>query len=399
MTKTKILVLSWEFPPRLVGGIARHVAELYPEIVKFDYEIHLVTVAVADSPQIEEVEGIYVHRVSIPPNNNLFDWIRQMNNSMYDYCENLLTKMGDFALIHGHDWLIADSAIPLKHRFKIPLVATIHATEYGRNNGIHNATQSYVFNQEKKLAYESWRVIVCTEYMRNEVHKILTCPFDKIDIIYNGIPAEKKSSLDKFDSQKFRSHFAKDDEKIIYYVGRMTYEKGVQILIEAMPRVLQATDRKTRCVIVGGGDTSEWQNLACCLGIQDYCIFTGFMPDEDLNRFTTIADCAVFPSLYEPFGIVVLESFASFVPVVVSDAGGLPEVVRHEETGIVTQKKNSDSLAWGILEILENPDFGKTLAHNAYDDLLERFHWSKLAKQTIEVYKTVLQARKNVTWE
>ena len=150
---------------------------------------------------------------------------------------------------------------------------------------------------------------------------------------------------------------------------------------------------------VGGGDTSEWQNLACCLGIQDYCIFTGFMPDEDLNRFTTIADCAVFPSLYEPFGIVVLESFASFVPVVVSDAGGLPEVVRHEETGIVTQKKNSDSLAWGILEILENPDYGKTLAHNAYDDLFERFHWSKLAKQTIEVYQTVLQARKNVTWE
>ena len=145
--------------------------------------------------------------------------------------------------------------------------------------------------------------------------------------------------------------------------------------------------------------SGNWQNLARDLGVQDYCFFTGFMPDEDLNKFTTIADCAVFPSLYEPFGIVVLESFASFVPVVVSDAGGLPEVVKHEKTGIVTQNKNCNSLAWGILEILNNSEYGKTLAHNAYEDLLDRFQWQKLAQQTIDVYQKVLQARKNVVWE
>ncbi len=399
MTKAKILILSWEFPPRLVGGIARHVAELYPEVINLDYEVHLVTVAVANAPQTEQVEGIYVHRIDVEPNNDLFAWTRQMNRNMYDYCENLMTQMGDFDLIHGHDWLIADSAIPLKHRFKLPLVTTIPATEYGRNNGIHNDTQAYVFSQEVRLVYESWRVIVCSQYMKNEVHKTLDSPLDKLDIIYNGIRPEKKLPLINFDVKEFRRQFAQDDEKIIYYVGRMTYEKGVQVLLESMPKVLEQTDRKTRCVIIGGGDTSNLQNLAVNLGIRDFCIFTGFMPDEDLNKFTTIADCAVFPSLYEPFGIVVLESFASFVPVVVSDAGGLPEVVKHEKTGIVTQNKNCNSLAWGILEILNNSEYGKTLAHNAYEDLLDRFQWQKLAQQTIDVYQKVLQARKNVVWE
>ena len=122
------------------------------------------------------------------------------------------------------------------------------------------------------------------------------------------------------------------------------------------------------------------------------------MSDEDLNKFTTIADCAVFPSLYEPFGIVVLESFASLVPVVVSDAGGLPEVVIHEKTGIVTQVKNRDSLAWGILEILHHPDYAKLLVENAYQDLLDRFQWHDLAKQTVKVYELVLQQRENVSW-
>ena len=398
MTKVRILVLSWEFPPRIVGGIARHVAELYPEIVNFNHEVHFITVGVDNSPARENVEGIEVHRLQIDRNHDFFEWIKNMNRSMYDYGEQLIIQLGKVDLIHGHDWLVADSAIPLKHRFKIPLVTTIHATEYGRNNGIHNDTQSYVASQEGKLVYNSWRVIVCTDYMRHQVHHILDSPFDKIDIIHNGIRPEKKSRPQNFDSLEFRRRFAQDEEKIIYYVGRMTYEKGIHVLIESMPKVLEATGMKTRCVIIGGGKTEQWQDLASKLGIREYFNFTGFMSDEDLNKFTTIADCAVFPSLYEPFGIVVLESFASLVPVVVSDAGGLPEVVKHEQTGIVTQAKNRDSLAWGILEVLNNPDYGKFLAKNAYQDLFDRFQWSQLAQQTIDVYQKVIQARENISW-
>jgi glycosyltransferase involved in cell wall biosynthesis len=122
------------------------------------------------------------------------------------------------------------------------------------------------------------------------------------------------------------------------------------------------------------------------------------MYDEYLDKFQTVADCAVFPSLYEPFGIVVLESFAARVPVVVSDTGGLPEVVQHTKTGIVTRTNDPDSLAWGILEVLKNPGYQQWLIDNAYEDLDRRFNWTKLAKQTEGVYQRVAQERSAIAW-
>lgn len=394
----KILVLSWEFPPRIIGGIARHVAELYPEIVQLDHDVHLITLEFANAAKFEIVEGIKIYRISIPPNDNFFEWVASMNDVMRVTAENLINQIGTFDIIHAHDWLVADSAISLKHRFKIPLVSTIHATEYGRHNGIHNQTHVYISSKEGILVYESWRVIVCSEYMRHELNRALGCPWDKMDVVYNGIRPEKKLRSPNFNCGEFRRRFANDEEKIIYYVGRMTYEKGIHILLCAAPKIIQALDRKVKFVIIGGGNNNYIKDLAHNLGIWDRCYFTGFMSDEDLNHFQTVADCAVFPSLYEPFGIVVLESFASRVPVVVSDTGGLPEVVIHGQTGMVTQTNNPDSLAWGILEMLRNPDYAQLLVNNAYEDLSERFQWSKLAEQTVAVYSLVLHQRQEVTW-
>ncbi len=394
----KILVLSWEFPPRIIGGIARHVAELYPEIVQLGHDVHLITLEFANAPKFEIVEGVKVYRISIPPNDNFFQWVAHMNDVMRATAENLIHQIGTFDIIHAHDWLVADCGIALKHNFKIPLVTTIHATEYGRHNGIHNETHAYIDSKEGILVYESWRVIVCSGYMRHELNQALGCPWDKIDVIYNGIRPEKKQRSPNFNCWQFRRKFAGDEEKIIYYVGRMTYEKGIHILLNAAPKILETLEKKAKFVIIGGGNTNYVKNLAHDLGIWERCYFTGFMSDEDLNQFQTVADCAVFPSLYEPFGIVVLESFASRVPVVVSDTGGLPEVVRHGQTGMVTQTNNPDSLAWGILEVLRNHDYAQLLVNNAYEDLSRRFQWSKLAEQTVAVYGLILRERKAITW-
>jgi glycosyltransferase involved in cell wall biosynthesis len=301
-------------------------------------------------------------------------------------------------LIHAHDWLVGDAAIALKHNFKIPLVATMHATEYGRYNGIHDQTHAYIDNKEGTLVYNAWRVIVCSSYMREEIHRAFGCPWDKIDIIYNGIRPEKKHRHPQFDHASFRRLFAQDREKIVYYVGRMAFEKGVHVLLNAAPKVLQEMNAHAKFVIIGGGNTNHLKAQAWNLGIWDRCYFTGFMSDEDLDKFQTVADCAVFPSLYEPFGIVALESFAARVPVVVSDTGGLPEVVQHTKTGIVTHVNNPDSLAWGILEVLKNPDYAQWLIDNAYNDLDRRFNWAKLAQQTEKVFDLVCQERKRVIW-
>ena len=122
------------------------------------------------------------------------------------------------------------------------------------------------------------------------------------------------------------------------------------------------------------------------------------MSDADLDNFQTIADCAVFPSLYEPFGIVALESFAARVPVVVSDTGGLPEVVQHNRTGIVTRANDPSSLTWGILAVLKNPLHSQELVDNAYKSIAERFSWNHLAKQTVAIYHRITLERSQVDW-
>ncbi|MBF2015785.1 MAG: glycosyltransferase family 4 protein [Rivularia sp. T60_A2020_040] len=394
----KILVLSWEFPPRIVGGIARHVGELYPELVKLGHSVYLITPEFGEAPLFEEVEGIKVHRVPVQASHDFFHWIVNMNQSMGRQGGKLLLEEGLFDLIHAHDWLVGDAARALKHTFKVPLIATIHATESGRHNGIHNHTQSYIHCKENELTFEAWKVIVCSNYMRQEVERSLNSPWDKIDVIYNGIRAEKKQHHQQFHKQDFRRQFAEDDEKIVYYVGRMTYEKGIFVLLNAAPKVLSSMGAKVKFVIIGGGNTNQLKQQAWDLGIWHKCYFTGFIADEYLDKFQTIADCAVFPSLYEPFGIVALESFAARVPVVVSDTGGFPEVVQHTKTGVVTYANNSDSLAWGILEVLKNPGYCQWLKDNAYQDLEKRFNWAKIAKQTEIVYQQVIKERKLVSW-
>jgi glycosyltransferase involved in cell wall biosynthesis len=384
----KILVLTWEFPPRLIGGIARHCAELYPEMTKLGYEIHLITIEVGLAPAYEVIDGIHIYRVEVEPSprDHLLTWIANMNTSLQEQAQ-LLLAIHQFDLLHAHDWLVAQAAIAIKNMTGLPLIATIHATEYGRHQGIHSYDSEQIHQQERQLVQEAIQTIVCSHYMRWEVDEVLGCPANNIHIIYNGIKPEKKQRPQDFDFWSLRRSFATDHEKIIYYVGRMTPEKGIFILLDAASNVLWEMEGRVKIVFVGGGNTDQLKSRAWDLGIWDKCFFTGFMSDSDLDKFQTVADCAVFPSLYEPFGIVALESFASHVPVVVSDAGGLPEVVRHGQTGIVTWKNNPESLAWGILEVLRNPSYAKWLTDNAYNELRMRFNWADLAQQTAKVYR------------
>lgn len=394
----KILVLAWEFPPRIMGGIARHVAELYPELVKLGHEIHLLTIEFGEAPACEIVEGIRVHRVGVSESCDFFKWVAHMNQSMGAYGGKLMLEKGPFDLIHAHDWLVSDAAIALKYAFKVPLIATIHATEFGRYNGLYNPTHYYINGKEKHLAHEAWRIIVCSQYMLEELGRSLQAPADKIDVIYNGIRPEKKQHPHDIESCNLRRRYAADNEKIVYYLGRISYEKGVEQLLYAAPKVSQEMEDNVKFLFIGGGNADHLKRLAWDLGIWHKCYFTGFMAEADLDIFQTVADCAVFPSLYEPFGIVALEGFASRVPVVVSDTGGLPEVVRHGQTGIVTRTNNANSLAEGILEVLKHPDLARQLVDNAYKDLDRNFCWSKLAWQTQDVYEYVLRERSRVSW-
>lgn len=394
----RVLMLSWEYPPMRVGGISAALEGLCPALARTGVEVHVVTSGSAGGEADEQAApNLWIHRVPVDEHANDFvHWVHLLNAAMERRADALLAawkaapgKKQPPVLLHVHDWLGLFAGRALKHRYHLPLLSTIHATEFGRNNGIHTDIQRYINDCEWELQWESWRVIVCSSFMRGEVGHALRTPADKIDIIYNGVDTERFTShFDPDERTRFRARFATPSEKIIFFIGRMVREKGAQVLIESLARVrYQYHDAKL--VIAGGGQRGHLEQLAQYGGIAPHVCFAGRVSDEDRDRLYKVADVAVYPSLYEPFGIVALEAMAARVPVVVSDAGGLREVVEPDVSGTVTWLGNSDSLAWGITRVLKNPDFAQQMAQAAFERCRTVFNWDLLAQQTRTVYERV----------
>lgn len=408
----RVLMLSWEYPPKIVGGIARHVYELSHALAEQQITVYVITAEYPGAPAYErQHEHLHVYRVAVTEHANDFvHWVQLLNQSMRLKAEELLNgwqqegkpfkqrAFQDGVLLHAHDWLAHYAGAHLKHAYRLPLIATIHATEYGRNLGLHNDLQRYIASVEWQLSYEAWRVICCSWYMKSEVEFALQTPPDKIVVLPNGVDVSKfQFKFDEVERQAFRSNYAAPDEKILFFVGRMVREKGAHVLLEALPKV-RVVHPNVKLLIVGGGYRDHLVQLASWLGISQHVYFTGFVPDDVLLRIYRIADVAVFPSLYEPFGIVALEAMAAKIPVVVSDAGGLKEMVEHSVTGIVTWLNNSDSLAWGILQVLQNPEHAQQMALEASRRVNTIYNWKRIAKQTVEQYRQVWGEYRKGNW-
>lgn len=399
----RVMMLSWEYPPRIVGGISPHVYELSQQLQAKGIEVHVVTKATPQAPD-EEIEpsGVQIHRVHLEgiPSDFLHE-IQLLNLATEKRVRQLLEDWrpgGQPTLFHAHDWLSLDSARELKYDYKLPLVATVHATENGRHGGIFNDTSRYIHEQEYWLTYEAWRVIVCSEFMKSEATRIFNTPSDKIDVIFNGVDPEKFDfEWSNKERGAHRAKLAEPDEKIVMFVGRFVREKGIQVLLNAASVIL-AQEPKTKFLIVGGGNREKLERFVHWSGLGDKVLFTGFMANRSLHMLYRCADVAVFPSLYEPFGIVALEAMAADAAVVTSDAGGLQEVVLHDETGTTSFANNPESLAWAILHVLRDPIRAKKLRDAAKARLTVDFDWSHLADQTIEVYNRVWSEFMNSYW-
>ncbi len=402
----KVLMLSWEYTPHIVGGLGAHVVDIVPQMVEHGVEVHLVVPKLAGGEFTEPLplpdgshatNGSRVYRVD--PSGIQGDFFTNTwhdNIQVEGFCTELIRRIGGFDLIHNHDWLSGFAAVALKHNFHLPLLSTIHATEMGRNKGqLYGEMQRSIHMAEWWLTYESWRVIACSQYMSWEVQTYFDAPAEKISVIPNGVDATRFDPLRGVDLSAFRIGYANPDQPIVYYVGRMVPQKGLQIIVEAAPHVLREWPG-VKFVLAGGGSgyVSELSAKARELGVTDNIIFTGRVPDEVRDGLFMVADAAVFPSIYEPFGIVALEAMAAGTPVIVSDVGGLSEVVDHNETGIKVYPDDPQSLAWGILHTLKNPEWSEARARNAERVVREEFNWDLIANKTIEVYdKVVSEAR------
>jgi len=409
----RILMISWEYPPHIEGGLGRHVAELVPALAEQDIALHIVTPVselstvpisggkesaasrtanrLAPTATIDIENGVTVHRVFTPvtdPNADIFGRVSQINQLIKAYVHKVAGQHGPWQLIHNHDWLTGFSSIALKQMLQCPLVTTIHATERGRVRGhLSNPLQWSIDNTERDLIHASDRVIVCSRYMFNELQEFFQVLPGKLDIVPNGVDISSLQTHAHKDLTAFRVKYAQPDEQIIFTISRLVYEKGVHRLIEAMPRILHECP-SARLVVAGKGpEADNLQHLANHLGVAHRVALVGFITDDDRNRLFKIANCAMFPSLYEPFGIVVLEAMALGCPVVVSDVGGFSEMVTHKVTGITTYPDDPQSIAWGILRILQHPRWARQHANEALKTVEEKFNWDRIARLTKEVYQ------------
>lgn len=387
-------MFAWEYPPRVIGGLARVVGALSKELVNLGMEVHVVT---ADHPGTREYDldgGVHIHRVKTQtdPAPDFMSWINQLNFGMLQYAIPLHQKV-KFDVVHAHDWMVTDATRVMKSGFGIPVVTTMHATEQGRMGGIHNDQQKFVSQFEWRLCFESWRIIVNSHHMTHELKSQFNIPDDKIRMIPNGTNPEE-FELD-FDAAPLRNSYAYEHQKIILYVGRLVNEKGVQVLLEAAPTVLQNYPG-TQFLIVGTGYfMEELQAKAQHLGVHHNVRFLGYVSDDDLLQHYKIADVVAIPSLYEPFGIVALEAMAARIPAVVSDTGGLRDFVQHMETGITTYTGNAQSLAWGLLEVLRNPQLAEKIKEQGYESVEKVYNWKVIAKKTEAVYQEVLDLNRD----
>lgn len=386
----KILMLTWEYPPRIVGGIARVVHDLSHKLVKNGHDVTVVTYKEGDTLEFENDKGVKVYRVEnymIRP-NNFTDWIMQLNFTLTAKATQIINEQGKFDCIHAHDWLVTYSAKTLKDSFHIPIVSTIHATEAGRNSGIHDDVQRYINDTEWLLTFESTEVIVNSNYMKCELQRLFGLPFEKINVIPNGININNFNGITK--DYDFRRKYAMDNEKIILYIGRLVYEKGIQHLISAMPKIINGYN-DTKLIIGGkGGMYNELREQARNLGIENKVYFTGYLSSKEVQKMYKCADIAVFPSTYEPFGIVALESMLAGVPTVVSDIGGLNEIVDHGINGMKSYAGNSNSIADSVLALLYNHQLCDDIVKNAKAKVKQEFNWNKIAQDTFFTYEKAI---------
>jgi glycogen(starch) synthase len=390
----RVLILSWEYPPVIEGGLARHVRKLAEALVRQGARVDVLTRGVGSSSRGEEaggidMRGVRVHRVREPswPRDldRFVEWVERMNDDMLARGE-ALAEENSYALIHGHDWLVAPASLALAERLMVPYVTTIHATEHGRHQGwVQDQPQSHIHSVERWMARNADGVIVCSYYMRGHVADIFDLDERRIAVIPNGVDPNDLRPVG--DLEALRREFAAPHEKLVLLVGRLVYEKGFQLALDALPGVIEQLGNVRFLVAGSGTHEGELKAQAERLELSRHGMFLGWIGDDVLHSLYRIADLCVVPSIYEPFGLVALEAMASGCPCIVADTGGLREVVPSgERVGLRFNGGDAEHLGVMIERLLIDVELRERLVIEASEHVL-RFDWDDIAQRTRGIYR------------
>lgn len=382
----KILMVSWEYPPVVIGGLGRHVHHLSTALAAAGHDVVVLSrrpsgTDPSSHPSSDEVaEGVRVIAAAHDPHeftfgSDMMAWTLAMGHSMIRAGLSL-----DFTpdVVHAHDWLVAHPAIALAQFYDVPMVSTIHATEAGRHSGwVAGALSRQVHAVESWLVRESDSLITCSVSMADEITELFGPGLAEITVIRNGIDAAR---------WPFAARPPRTGPAELLYLGRLEYEKGVHDVIAALPRI-RRTHPGTTLTIAGDGTQQDWLvDQARKHKVLKATRFVGHLDHAELLAVLHRADAAVLPSHYEPFGLAALEAAAAGTPLVTSNIGGLGEAVIDGQTGVSCPPRDVAALASAVRSVLDDPDAAQRRARAARERLTSDFDWHTVAAETAQVY-------------
>jgi len=406
----------WEYPPELVGGLGTYAEYITREFVELGNDVSVFTLNPGDLKTREILRGVEVHRPLIADASNVFPmfviddlkkWgtnIRLFNDifiynilSATKFINGLIKKEGyTFDVVCVHDWLSSIAGLIIKNETKIPVVFHVHSTEWGRSGGQGSSVVSHL---EYATAQKADRIITVSHTMRDDLTRHGWSQ-SKISVVWNGVDPERYNPKEcrEEDVEKIREKYGiPKDWKMLLFLGRLTWVKSVRNLLQAMPMVFSEYP-KTKLVILGKGEEQrDIVETAERLGIKDKIVYRfEFVPEDERILHYAAADLCIFPSVYEPFGIVSLEAMSMAKPVVVGAQGvvGFREQVVSsgpDQNGVHVNGGDPADIAWGIKEVLKDSERAKRWGENGRKRVLEFFTWRKAAEQTLEIYKTLLE--------
>jgi glycogen synthase len=392
----RVLMVSWEYPPVVVGGLGRHVHALATELAAAGHDVVVLsrqpsgTDAETHPTRDTRVAGVRVLRVAEDPmhlefERDLVGWVLALGHALL---RAGLTRLAGWRpdVVHAHDWLVAHPAIALADALGVPLVATVHATEAGRHAGwLSSPLSRQVHSAEWWLANRADALITCSFAMRAEVAELFDLDPGPIAVLHNGI-APRRWRAGRAAVAAARRRYGPQGEPLLLYFGRLEYEKGVQDLIAALPRIRRVRPG-ARLLVAGTGTAADTLAAAArAARVKRSVTFLGHLPDPELAALLRAVDAVVLPSRYEPFGIVALEAAAAGAPLVASTAGGLGEVVRDGETGLSFPPGDVAGLARAVVAALADPAGAASRARAARVRLRTDFDWGRIARATAELY-------------
>lgn len=382
----KVALLAWESLHSIpVGGVAVHVTGLAAALERKGHEVHVFTRMGTGQPSYERIFGVHYHRCGFPLDPDFVEEINKMCRSFVYQVFQTEDFIGAFDVIHAHDWLTANAMIWIKQGRGRKTVLTLHSTEYGRSgNRFLDGRSRRVRNQERAATYWADRVVAVSLSLKKEIMWMYETPEWKISTIYNGVNVHDYDGWVSPGEVKARYGIGPMDPTILFS-GRVVYQKGPDVLVEAIPFIVRYHP-SAKFIFAGDGEMRQSiEGRVHQLRVAHATRFLGFKHGSELADLYKACDAVCVPSRNEPFGIIVLEAWSAGKPVVVSRNGGPDEYVWHQVNGLKIDP-TPDSVAWGIGTLFTNFEWARWMGRNGRVAAEKGFSWDAVANHMARVY-------------